>query len=1021
MATTYINNNVKFHAFSKSPVSPDTTLGGAVNPSGHTITTSQVRAQDIPAFLNTFAGSKQDAITWLGTNYATPAHNDIAYYGGEFKAGFDTPKCLKYNGKTSTWEDFDLKYTDRTNGVLRTTLKNADDKDVLAIHQDCSTVFVDGGNNAATNSNRWSLFVKKSDGSILDHFVASTDKIVAGMPSLGYNALVMLNNAAIDEGELDANYVGNTFAGIIHLNKQYANGDDSKFKVTCFEYIGEKLDESLTSISDSVKDIVNTTMQGVVASVGATTAATAAGISVDSSVTTSPKIDLTTGSVTSGETKLVSGGTVASAIDTAVKITGIQVKVGSGTAQTLTPTNKVVTIEIPEVQAAVVSGGVITTDGFAKASDAKAIAEKAISTSLAGTTDGTIGKAISDVEGIINGVSQTVSGIQTDLASGATAQAIAAAQGDATQALSDAAAAMTEAGKKVASVTGPTTGLVTVTGDKAVTITVSDQIATKTDAATAASTAITTSLNGTTAGTIGKAIADAKSGAEQTAATALSTARGEITTEIGTAVSGLESKLTTGEGSLGAKVAALETATGTTLPAAIEQALTDAKAYSDSLHTTSLDYVVLGDSESLPTASADTLGKIYLVKEGNTANGETNIDAISGSYVEYMTRKIGDGASATYAWEKIGTTAADLTGYAKTVILNGQSKSASANQINLGTVVTGLYNSLASGTTNDSTQPNESSIYAGIHNGGLHIGIASATDTVMGVSKMFTGDLSTAASTVVDTAVSVKSASAMYNTLANDVSQKAAANDVVNYIKLSSTALSSSISSTSVKRGAIALEGGFYNELAGLAVTSPEWGNTIRVETGLISSEKYSSNFRGLHDVKLFEACTKVEGNVASCAATDTQHIMFEITPEKFIDSFHARNAKGLTTWSSDMPNLTNGESMFENCTNLATFCGDLSSMTNGYHMFYLDTALTSFCGDLSSLTSAGGMFTDCKLDAESLEYIADTINDVRSLTSSTQVTKLINIGYNCSAADAQAAYDTITGKGWTCTMTYNA
>ena len=89
-----------------------------------------------------------------------------------------------------------------------------------------------------------------------------------------------------------------------------------------------------------------------------------------------------------------------------------------------------------------------------------------------------------------------------------------------------------------------------------------------------------------------------------------------------------------------------------------------AKAYSDSLHTTSLDYVVLGDSESLPTASADTLGKIYLVKEGNTANGETNIDAISGSYVEYMTRKVSD---TQYTWEKIGTTAADLSGYAKSV------------------------------------------------------------------------------------------------------------------------------------------------------------------------------------------------------------------------------------------------------------------------------------------------------------------------------------------------------------------
>lgn len=242
---TYINNNVKFHGFSKSPVSPDTTLGGAVNPSGHTITTSQVRSQDIPAFLNTFAGSRADAITWVGKNYTTPAHNDIVFYGGEFKENFSKPKCLKYNGKTSTWEDFDI--------TKATTLKNADDVDVIKIHKNCETVFVDGGNNAATNSNRWSLFVKRADKTILDHFVASTDKIAAGMPSLGYNALVMWNGATLDEGELDANYVGNTFAGIIHLNKQYATGDDTNhFTVTCFEYIGEKLDKKVSDLTKAV-------------------------------------------------------------------------------------------------------------------------------------------------------------------------------------------------------------------------------------------------------------------------------------------------------------------------------------------------------------------------------------------------------------------------------------------------------------------------------------------------------------------------------------------------------------------------------------------------------------------------------------------------------------------------------------------------------------------------------------------------------------------------------------------------
>ena len=89
--------------------------------------------------------------------------------------------------------------------------------------------------------------------------------------------------------------------------------------------------------------------------------------------------------------------------------------------------------------------------------------------------------------------------------------------------------------------------------------------------------------------------------------------------------------------------------------------------------------------------------------------------------------------------------------------------------------------------------------------------------------------------------------------------------------------------------------------------------------------------------------------------------------------------------------------------------------------MFYACPNLITFEGDLSSLTNGYEMFDGCKLNAESLDCIADTINDVRSLTTSTEVTKQIDICYNCSAADAQAAQAAIQAKGWTCTMTYRA
>ena len=59
-------------------------------------------------------------------------------------------------------------------------------------------------------------------------------------------------------------------------------------------------------------------------------------------------------------------------------------------------------------------------------------------------------------------------------------------------------------------------------------------------------------------------------------------------------------------------------------------------------------------------ASASTMGKLYMV----ALSGQTE----SGTYTEFVTVRSGAGTTAdpyTYAWEKIGTTAADLSEYAK--------------------------------------------------------------------------------------------------------------------------------------------------------------------------------------------------------------------------------------------------------------------------------------------------------------------------------------------------------------------
>lgn len=103
------------------------------------------------------------------------------------------------------------------------------------------------------------------------------------------------------------------------------------------------------------------------------------------------------------------------------------------------------------------------------------------------------------------------------------------------------------------------------------------------------------------------------------------------------------------------------------------------------------DVVVLGDAE-LPTASADTYHKLYL--KTATGTGAQNV------YKEYITVRSGVEGAYTYSWELIGDTAIDLTGYLKTVTVNGKAYSnATGSSIDLGEIV----NKVESGNSNQLT------------------------------------------------------------------------------------------------------------------------------------------------------------------------------------------------------------------------------------------------------------------------------------------------------------------------------
>lgn len=1004
--------NETFHVFSKSPASNGTTLGGARLKSGHTTTASDVWADEIPAFFSAANQAKFDLFSTLAVK------DDLCIFGG---------KVYQHNG--TQFVSLGTEAEVLVDGA--TFQKN--NKDVIKYHKNRTAINLTADNNNGDGSNNLSAKIyDAATGStnFVSQFISSTDKMVAGVPSLAYDATVIAGGVKLAEGLTNDNdYICNAYAGVIQFNKERSSG----VTVSAWEYIGDKLTTSISSIRQSIKDISDVTLKGVVASVTADeNTAQKAGIIVDNTVSTTPVIKFTAGSVAANETKLVTGGAVKTYVDTTALASGgsiakyvedyvatnAKVSVNGQSATTITvagtaegsadlvkvvvtedktTTDKIGLTLTATLDAAVLNeDGSIDKDGVVIATIAKDIAESvadtaitnaittdngaikdaidgAISAATLADADNAIASATGDAAeklvtaeqvkeyvdenakvtltaatavgstGItINpnatestsftiGIDQTVIATKksvddlSSLVSGlpATIQAAQDAADD----------AMEEAQKKVASVTGPATGLVTVSGDKEVTITVSDTIATKSDitteinklsAADGIITTLTTRVNAAEASasaseaaaksaqsaaeaaqgeaTASKTAAEAAQAASEAAqsasesaasnasasATAASQSASAAQTAQEQATASAQSASSSAQSAADSEAAALQAAadakaakefvettavwqagtddtlgnfttnasgvvTGTTVKTVADEVLTLAKSYSDSLHTTSLDYVVLGDSESLPRASAETLGKIYLLKEGNNSNLETGVDAISGDYVEYMTRKVSE---TEYTWEKIGTTAADLSAYAKTADLN-------------------VTSTTANGLTYSQT------------NGVVSVSVDAATTSKVGTVQLTDGYTST------------------------DDTKAATGKSIA-------TAIDALDSSKSVN------------------------GITVNQENGVITSVTEE-----LITASVPEGTTKVEGNVAYVGST--KHV---IAPEKFQTA--AQMPTTLTSWVADLSNLTNGDNMFSGCTGLTTFVGDLSSLTSGV-----------------------GMFINCHLNEESLEIIADTLPEV--------------------------------------------
>jgi hypothetical protein len=126
-----------------------------------------------------------------------------------------------------------------------------------------------------------------------------------------------------------------------------------------------------------------------------------------------------------------------------------------------------------------------------------------------------------------------------------------------------------------------------------------------------------------------------------------------------------------------------------------------------------------------------------------------------------------------------------------------------------------------------------------------------------------------------------------------------------------------------------------------------------------------------------------------------------------------------LTSFNANLSSLTNGYGMFTYCDDLTSFnCDDLSDLINGYYMFNGCYKLTSFNANLSSLTNGSQMFSGCKLDTTSVQNIANSINDVRSLPEDPDNYdyKHITIDINNPEPndEEKAAFNIMVSKGWT-------
>ena len=230
-----------YHSFSKMPAQDSTTLGNAINKSGHTVTASEVWASDIPYFGK--MGSLADVVAKVQP-YARK--NDMCY----ITAGDDKGKTFQYDG-VGVWTDITATLVD---GAI---IKNAKDEAVLLYHKGKTLTNLTADNNANTDSadNAARLWVTRDkDGSALaegetrlvEQFVAPTDKALNGLASVAYAPSIA--NGTLVSG---THYYDYCFSGTILWETKRTTAT----VIDCFEYVGEKISDVVDTVGTHSTEI----------------------------------------------------------------------------------------------------------------------------------------------------------------------------------------------------------------------------------------------------------------------------------------------------------------------------------------------------------------------------------------------------------------------------------------------------------------------------------------------------------------------------------------------------------------------------------------------------------------------------------------------------------------------------------------------------------------------------------------------------------------------------------------------